>query len=389
MSAVTQTTPVEETYSVRVVANVNINLLVKVDDANEAKKQVDAMSYDELLKRSNSIIIYSTEEIDIDDDVTYEEERLRQKEKYNNVLRGLVTTMVDNNFKNLVGLNSEFIYPQNDETFHIKLESINDNTHAPEFLLDYDQEFRVVVFGVFDNSGVGGDEKSTNFDNVILEFNHKLSTPLPHALRSDLIGNFEVPFEVLDENLIKIDSIDVGDELIGAELLDMPDEFLDDNNEDVIPTYDAFTFIKLKDGRKGLITTIDLDDSFWDIKNITNNENVLCVRCESNSELNDENVCCECSRTEDFFCGPLAKKIVLLHNENDYKSLLMDEVFVIVFDASDGYQFDIYMSIDDLIDEEICDGGTCTSSFSNAIEMAEEQAVELYQRIKLNENKDK
>ena len=50
--------------------------------------------------------------------------------------------------------------------------------------------------------------------------------------------------------------------------------------------------------------------------------------------------------------------------------------YIVIFEASDeGYMYDIYGSQDDYInDRDSLDGGQCTSTLSNAIEMALSQA---------------
>jgi len=53
----------------------------------------------------------------------------------------------------------------------------------------------------------------------------------------------------------------------------------------------------------------------------------------------------------------------------------MNEIIIYVREASEGgYVYDIYESEDDFNDGNSVDGGLCTSTMINAIEMASEQA---------------
>lgn len=56
------------------------------------------------------------------------------------------------------------------------------------------------------------------------------------------------------------------------------------------------------------------------------------------------------------------------------------EITIRIYEASDaGYMYDIYANApDDLTDVEPDDGGQCTSTFNNAVDMAAQQAKDLF-----------
>ncbi len=62
-------------YTVSVIANVTIDLIIDAKDESAAKSVADSMSYEDLVEEG-IIRVYSTEEVDEDQDVKpYEEEK--------------------------------------------------------------------------------------------------------------------------------------------------------------------------------------------------------------------------------------------------------------------------------------------------------------------------
>lgn len=62
-------------YTVSVIANVTIDLIIDAKDESAAKAVADSMSYEDLVEEG-IIRVYSTEEVDEDQDVKpYEEEK--------------------------------------------------------------------------------------------------------------------------------------------------------------------------------------------------------------------------------------------------------------------------------------------------------------------------
>lgn len=52
----------------------------------------------------------------------------------------------------------------------------------------------------------------------------------------------------------------------------------------------------------------------------------------------------------------------------------MDEIMIHIFKSDDGFMYDIYDGLDT---QNIIDGGLCTTTFKNALEMASEQVKQL------------
>jgi len=61
-------------YTVSVIANVTIQLIMECENEQEAKNIADGMDYDQLLDEGVSTI-YSTEEVDIDQDIKEYEQK--------------------------------------------------------------------------------------------------------------------------------------------------------------------------------------------------------------------------------------------------------------------------------------------------------------------------